>query len=94
MKQTDPTGTTVSPTPLPSPQADSPAELSPEEVQSRLQAAARILVNGAIRVVLNQKRPKAKVPGGDEPPPTAPARKPRRIRKRASAAGAHDAVRA
>ena len=57
--------------------------LTAEEIQSRLQAAARILVNGAIRVVHNRKkRLQRQTPGPDGAAATTPSRKPKRTRKR------------
>ena len=65
----------------PDPQA-ADQELSPEEVQSRLQAAARILVNGAIRVVHKRKRLQRQTPGPDGSAPASPPPKPKQTRKR------------
>lgn len=70
MKQIDPIVTA----------AGSPTELSPDEVQSRLREAARILVNGAIRVITKHKR-RAGQASADEPA-AAPARKSKRSSKR------------
>ena len=91
MQQTDPTAGTAPPTDALAPTTGTPSVLSPEEVDRRLREAARILVNGAIRVVLNKKRAQGEGPNGDGPSPKASAHKPERAQKRASTADANGA---
>jgi hypothetical protein len=52
------------PGPFPSGQSNEPPPLSPEEVQRRLMAAAKILANGAIRAAMAARQRHESAPAG------------------------------